>query len=385
MFDTHNGVKTLRNHIYGLLLLILIPISSFAYNANACPCYGPTFENEHLYRIAMRVRPNPCVTIQQVMVAILRSNPMAFANNNVNELKAGYRLHIPSLACMQSISPETAFNTVNLQNHLWKKCVNSGPVTTTYIAKHVAKKAKAAKVAKPAEAANDGKIIDQIPSIENSATSDKNTASNTNKTTVLDLANKQESGDQTPVNEQQVAANQVETDQIQNKVDGFIQESKQLQQQTNTQIAALQSQTKDLQTKVNQLTDQLKAVTYQVIQTTPTNATSGKSLFSNPAFLNNLKQHSAWLLGSFVVLLFLLFLLAKSFKSKKTAAEIKRDEYDYMGSQDSIPSKLDLASAYIDMGDHKAAEKALKDVLARGNEEQRKAARDLMSKMNQGK
>src|SRR5688500_8750630 len=97
--------------IKGFLFVCFISLSghAFAY------AYGPTFENEHLYRIALRVRPNPNVTVQQMMVAILRVNPSAFVQNNINSLKAGYRLQLPSLSAIMSISPEKATHIVNHQ------------------------------------------------------------------------------------------------------------------------------------------------------------------------------------------------------------------------------------------------------------------------------
>ncbi len=51
-----------------------------------------------LWAIAVRVRPSRQVTVQQTTLAIFKANPDAFANNNINRMKAGYNLYIPSLS-----------------------------------------------------------------------------------------------------------------------------------------------------------------------------------------------------------------------------------------------------------------------------------------------
>lgn len=55
-----------------------------------------------------------------------------------------------------------------------------------------------------------------------------------------------------------------------------------------------------------------------------------------------------------------------------------RDEYDFMSTQQAIPAKLDLARAYIDMGDPAAARKVLQEVLLNGDETQVHEAKQLM-------
>lgn len=55
-----------------------------------------------------------------------------------------------------------------------------------------------------------------------------------------------------------------------------------------------------------------------------------------------------------------------------------REEYDYMGSSESIPAKINLARTYIAMEDQEAARRVLKQVLQSGNKEQRKEAEELL-------
>lgn len=59
-----------------------------------------------------------------------------------------------------------------------------------------------------------------------------------------------------------------------------------------------------------------------------------------------------------------------------------RGEYDFMGSSEGIPAKLDLARAYIAMEDFNAARQTLSEILGEGDATQRQEARALLKKMN---
>lgn len=57
------------------------------------------------------------------------------------------------------------------------------------------------------------------------------------------------------------------------------------------------------------------------------------------------------------------------------------DEYDFMGSVEGIPAKLDLARAYVDMDDSESAEKVLADVIANGTAAQKKQAKTILTEI----
>ena len=67
------------------------PIAS----APATDSYGPIRRNETLWNIAKRLRPDNSVSMNQMMLALQRTNPQAFINNNINNLKAGAVLAVP--------------------------------------------------------------------------------------------------------------------------------------------------------------------------------------------------------------------------------------------------------------------------------------------------
>ncbi len=58
--------------------------------------YGPVAAGETLSQIAREARPDNSVNLNQVMLALLKSNPDAFFKDNVNALKRGAILRIPS-------------------------------------------------------------------------------------------------------------------------------------------------------------------------------------------------------------------------------------------------------------------------------------------------
>jgi len=66
-----------------------------------------------------------------------------------------------------------------------------------------------------------------------------------------------------------------------------------------------------------------------------------------------------------------------------TAAEAD-DDFDLssLDDVDEISTKLDLARAYLDMGDHEGTRGILEEVIAEGNDEQKKEAADLMAKLD---
>ena len=69
--------------------------------------YGPVRANQTLYRIALETRP-PGVTAAQMMMAIFRENPQAFHQDNINRLKVGAVLRIPSAEAVTSLDPKGA-------------------------------------------------------------------------------------------------------------------------------------------------------------------------------------------------------------------------------------------------------------------------------------
>ncbi len=79
-----------------------------------------------LWGIANRMRPDGRLTMNQTMVAIYEANPGAFGGN-INLLRAGAALRVPSADEIFRISRDNAFGEVKRQNEAW----GSGSVAPT--------------------------------------------------------------------------------------------------------------------------------------------------------------------------------------------------------------------------------------------------------------
>ena len=75
-----------------------------------------TSASETLTDIALSVRPNQNVSIQQTMLAIQELNPDAFIGGNINRLRSDQVLRVPSLADIQAIDSRQAIDEVARQN-----------------------------------------------------------------------------------------------------------------------------------------------------------------------------------------------------------------------------------------------------------------------------
>ena len=82
--------------------------------------YGPTQKHDTLWSIAKGMAPEG-VSIDQMMLALLRDNPEAFINNNINNLKAGYVLRIKDRESLNMFSKSAARQEVQEQLNSWKE------------------------------------------------------------------------------------------------------------------------------------------------------------------------------------------------------------------------------------------------------------------------
>ena len=81
--------------------------------------YGPTKTTDTLWAIARDMRPDSSVSVPQMMLALLKENPEAFINGNVNNLKAGYVLRAPQMSTIAALSRGQAASETNRQYQAW--------------------------------------------------------------------------------------------------------------------------------------------------------------------------------------------------------------------------------------------------------------------------
>jgi pilus assembly protein FimV len=81
--------------------------------------YTPV-RGDTLFEIAKKFLPDTDITLDQMMLAIVRSNPQAFIDNNINGLKSGIDLSRPSATEMSRFTPQEARATVRQQYVEWR-------------------------------------------------------------------------------------------------------------------------------------------------------------------------------------------------------------------------------------------------------------------------
>ena len=81
--------------------------------------YGPVKKGDTLMRIARAINVSGPVTVKQRMVALLADNPDAFIDGNMNLLKAGATLHVPSERFMMSRTASEAAAVYETQLMGW--------------------------------------------------------------------------------------------------------------------------------------------------------------------------------------------------------------------------------------------------------------------------
>ncbi|WOX06311.1 FimV/HubP family polar landmark protein [Microbulbifer pacificus] len=91
--------------------------------------YGPVEANKTLWEIARDSRETREVSVQQTMLAIQRLNPEAFINNNINLLKKGAVLRLPTNDEVRSLTRSEAVTQVATQNDAWRERVGDADVT----------------------------------------------------------------------------------------------------------------------------------------------------------------------------------------------------------------------------------------------------------------
>ncbi len=78
-------------------------------------------KNDTAWKIAERLRADSSVSIEQMMMALLRRNPEAFIQDNINGVKRGYILRMPDQQEINNLRQQTALVQVREQYALWRE------------------------------------------------------------------------------------------------------------------------------------------------------------------------------------------------------------------------------------------------------------------------
>lgn len=325
------------------ITIVLLLLPSFVCAQMA---YGPTKINDHLWQIAKQNRPSNAVSIKQTVAAIFKLNPSAFIDGNMNHLKKGVMLSLPTLEQVEQASLQKARKTIAVHHQPQdKKILTSGKAVhvnklTSQSTVDESLQSKIKKTAKPApHQSNDLKKIDYL--------------------------------------EKQIAQ--------------ALQQQVAFKEQMSMQVAHLvansQTYEKQIDTTKNEIM-QLKHAVFSV-------QSSFKKL-SQHHEANNKKRISPMnlIIASGLLLALVIFFFLPA--SKPVIVEYDTDdedegysddpfeseedeEYDFMGSEEGLSAKLDLARAYLDMGDINAAKETLQEVITKGNDKQREQAMKMLN------
>ncbi|MDX3774277.1 FimV/HubP family polar landmark protein [Chromatiaceae bacterium AAb-1] len=80
---------------------------------------GPLTPTDTLWRIAERHRPDGSVSVYQVMYALYLKNPDAFIDGNLNHLRPGATLLLPTLAEVRNVEVARALQKSNADDKAW--------------------------------------------------------------------------------------------------------------------------------------------------------------------------------------------------------------------------------------------------------------------------
>lgn len=198
-----------------------------------------------------------------------------------------------------------------------------------------------------------------------------------------------------PATSQSTVTGQTANDLAQ-QINDLGQNANLFQQQADQRLEALSTKNSQLQQEINKL-DQAMTLLNQEMNTLNSKLQTGQTISQvNPlgnnqqSFLQSMTSQSAmryWVivLAVIVVLLLAMMTIPRNKRSKVPvdgAADDTKDEYDFMGSDEGIPAKLDLARAYLAMGDNDSARNVLAQVMLKGDESQKQSAVDLLKQIH---
>jgi FimV-like protein len=371
---------------------LCLSISIFAGSLAVKQAFGPTVVCDDLWQIANQLYDEE-ITVPQIMIAILKSNPKAFCQDNVNGLFSGVELSIPSVAEIKKIQAEEAALEVKQQNIEWQSVVDG------WAHKHSKRYLSLRQQCCTPEHLNHlPERFHQNTKVQSSVirAPDKIRALQT-------VQVEQVASDHQMVDLQsKIAELTKENEQLQSALNHLKAEKKILQHDNLLQwliIEALQQQAADkpadktLATVLHQFrfNHQVKESFLQSVQ-------SGRQILQEQG--EDLKNLMIKLLTQFVsadplivsmlgslIFLFIVLLWAVTRYKKQglpqspqapiTAEEVQEE----IESEDIMATKLDLARVYIDMGEHNRARNILKNVLQNGDKAQQLEAQTLLKEL----
>ncbi len=300
-----------------------------------------------LWKIASRVRPAESVSMQQTMLAIQRMNPRAFLHDNINLLQSGQILRIPDTSEILAESVISATDEIQAQHREYESLIESGVL----------------------------QIDSELRLLAADIDSGQGTRSGDSRITNL---------------ENELAV-------IREDLDGVHRTNMELNARLDTSAQQIETLHEIIRVKDAQLAAveaELRDMKEKAAAAFPSSVLTGSGpMMANP-----------WvLLGLGVLIVGGLAIMMVFLRRRREEADLEQD-FDTVGIGETdqeatdeeaapdaahnedldgnVTNKLDLAQAYIEMGDTEEALTLLEQVIAQGDELDAQVARELVDKLS---
>ncbi|MDR5900233.1 FimV/HubP family polar landmark protein [Halomonas vilamensis] len=127
---------------------------------------NPAYVNngDTLWSVAERLKPAQA-SVQQMMVALLEANPEVFPSGNINAMRAGFTLNVPSETQVMRRSADASAETIEAMNAAWRNRGNR----LASVALPEPETAAELEEETPADSQSQGEASDTAPSIDAAA------------------------------------------------------------------------------------------------------------------------------------------------------------------------------------------------------------------------
>jgi len=125
--NTFKQCLSLAKPLFGLLLLISFSCANATLTGSFAVASVQKMQtyriqkDDTLWGIANKFRQDSTISVEQMMLALLKENPQAFSQGNIHGIKLGYVLRMPSIKSIKRIDKLQAKAEVKKHAVLWKK------------------------------------------------------------------------------------------------------------------------------------------------------------------------------------------------------------------------------------------------------------------------